>query len=326
MAATNIGMMDAAYFVGRNEILHWINTTLSLHLHKIEDAASGAVHCQLMDATHPGVVPMHKVNFDAKSEYEMIQNYKVLQDVFNKLKISKHIEVSKLVKGRPLDNLEFMQWMKRYCDSFNGGVVNNYNALERREASKGGKQANQKSTSAPKNQSASATTTRRHDPPGVNAGQKRARTVPNNTVGSTGSVQISAATTPAIGGLVQMAVVPAQIRSLNVQITGLKLSVDSLEKERDFYFAKLRDIEILCQNPDVEHLPVVAAVQSILYATEDSPAVIADAKAAICQQPSSLSKREAQKRKFGVVPEVEDATNATVSPRQRRDPLKDYNH
>jgi len=328
MAATNIGMMDAAYFVGRNEILHWINTTLSLHLHKIEDAASGAVHCQLMDATHPGVVPMHKVNFDAKSEYEMIQNYKVLQDVFNKLKISKHIEVSKLVKGRPLDNLEFMQWMKRYCDSFNGGIVNNYNALERREACKGGKQANQKA--------ASSTTTRRHDPPVVNAGHKRARSVvPNNTAGSTGSVQTSAATATATGRLFPVdtvpPVAPAQIQSLNMQITGLKLSVDSLEKERDFYFAKLRDIEILCQNPDVEHLPVVAAVQSILYATEDSPAVIADAKAAIGQQTSSLSKshnmpkKEAPKRKFAMTPEGEDVANAILSPRRRREPLADYN-
>ncbi|KAK8545232.1 hypothetical protein V6N12_026070 [Hibiscus sabdariffa] len=90
--ATKIGMMDGAYFVDRSKILAWINLTLHPNLSK---ACSDAVHCQLMDSFHPRMVPMHKVNFNAKSEYGMIQNYKVLQDVFNKLNITKISSISK---------------------------------------------------------------------------------------------------------------------------------------------------------------------------------------------------------------------------------------
>lgn len=36
-AAASIGIMDGAYFVGRGEILHWINATLQLSLVKVEE-------------------------------------------------------------------------------------------------------------------------------------------------------------------------------------------------------------------------------------------------------------------------------------------------
>ncbi|KAJ8762700.1 hypothetical protein K2173_012192 [Erythroxylum novogranatense] len=83
LLAANIDQMDATYFVERSEIFSWINSTLQVNLSKVEEVCSVVVHCQLMDAIHPGVVLMHKVNFDAKSEYETIQSYKVLRDVFN---------------------------------------------------------------------------------------------------------------------------------------------------------------------------------------------------------------------------------------------------
>uniref|UniRef100_A0A7N0UP11 Uncharacterized protein n=1 Tax=Kalanchoe fedtschenkoi TaxID=63787 RepID=A0A7N0UP11_KALFE len=46
--ATNIGMMDSAYFVGRNEILAWINARLRLQLSRIEEAGLTGVVSSLL--------------------------------------------------------------------------------------------------------------------------------------------------------------------------------------------------------------------------------------------------------------------------------------
>ncbi|CAN6717799.1 unnamed protein product [Malus baccata var. baccata] len=256
--ASNIGIMDSAYFVGRNEILTWINNGLQLNLSRIEEAASGAVQCQMMDMTYPGVVPMHKVNFDAKTEYDMIQNYKVLQEVFNKLKIAKHLEVNRLVKGRPLDNLEFLQWLKRYCDSVNGGIMNeNYDPVERR--SKGGKD--------------------RH-PKGAQKISKSLQSSNLHNPGSGDTVGLNKTSGPKQGRPYAAAggANSSEVQALSKEITDLKLSVDLLEKERDFYFAKLRDIEILCQTSELEDIPMSVAVKKILYAADAKESPLAEAQ------------------------------------------------
>uniref|UniRef100_A0A7C8Z772 Protein ATEB1 homolog 2 n=2 Tax=Opuntia streptacantha TaxID=393608 RepID=A0A7C8Z772_OPUST len=256
--ASNIGIMDGAYFVGRNEILQWINDRLQLNLTKIEQAASGAVQCQMMDMTFPGVVPMHKVNFDAKTEYDFIQNYKVLQDVFNKLKIDKHIEVNKLVKARPLDNLEFLQWLKRYCDSINGGIMNeNYDPVERRR--KGGKDPALKTFKK-------------------NSKSLQANNVLNSGAGEAGVRKTSGLKQGSGHSPVDGTDYSEEIQALSKEITDLKLSVDLLEKERDFYFGKLRDIEVLCQTSEVENLPMAVAIKKILYAVDEKESALAEAQ------------------------------------------------
>uniref|UniRef100_J3M1W5 EB1 C-terminal domain-containing protein n=1 Tax=Oryza brachyantha TaxID=4533 RepID=J3M1W5_ORYBR len=64
-----------------------------------------------------------------------------------------------------------------------------------------------------------------------------------------------------------------QIQQLSEKIADLNISVDSVEKERDICFSKLQDIEILCQRPELEHLPMSKAIKKILYAADarDSP-------------------------------------------------------
>lgn len=43
-----------------------------------------------------------------------------------------------------------------------------------------------------------------------------------------------------------------------------------MEKERDFYFGKLRNIELICQEKDGEDDPTLSRIIQILYATDVS--------------------------------------------------------
>lgn len=65
----------------------------------------------------------------------------------------------------------------------------------------------------------------------------------------------------------------ARIGDLKAQVTELKVTVDGLEKERDFYFGKLREIEILVQeqleNSQDTDGECIKEIQAILYRTEE---------------------------------------------------------
>ena len=104
----------------RKELVEWINHTIEVNLSKIEDTASGAIACLLLDMIHPGIgkVPVNKINWAAKEPHEFIANYKILATCFAHLQIDKFIDVNRLIQSRAKDNFEFMAWFRSYFDTY----------------------------------------------------------------------------------------------------------------------------------------------------------------------------------------------------------------
>lgn len=92
--------MDPAFFVSKGEILSWINSFFSLNVQKIEQCATGAVYCQIIDAIHPNTVQIGRVNWLAKHDYEYAANYKILQNGFQKAGIARYVDPTKLMKAK----------------------------------------------------------------------------------------------------------------------------------------------------------------------------------------------------------------------------------
>jgi RP/EB family microtubule-associated protein len=200
-------------------------------------------------------VPMARVKFNVNSEYAYIQNFKILQserrpadpvwrqnsnsdhtDAFTKHRVDRSVPVEALVKCKMQDNLDFLQFSKRYWDKYYPG--GEYDALARRKGQSG--------SAAP--MVASGGGARR---PAGGAAGPRTRT-------------------PNMGG-------GGASAALSAENSALKETVAGLERERDFYFSKLRDIELLIQqaidaNPELEKDEdgILKQIQTILYSTEVS--------------------------------------------------------
>jgi RP/EB family microtubule-associated protein len=171
--------------------------------------------------------------------------------VFTKHGIEKIIPIESLIKCKMQDNLEFLQWTKRYWDQYFPG--HDYDPVVRRKGQPGISSGPAASRPAP----AAA----RRAPAASNSAAPRTRTPLGAGPGA------SAAT--------------AALREEN---SVLKETVAGLERERDFYFSKLRDIELLIQQameaePELEKEDgLLKQIQTILYSTEEGFEIPAEAE------------------------------------------------
>ncbi|KAM4692561.1 microtubule-associated protein RP/EB family member 1 [Rhinophrynus dorsalis] len=237
--------------LSRHDMLAWINESLQLNLTKIEHLCSGSVYCQFMDMLFPGSVTLKKVKFQAKLEHEYIQNFKVLQAGFKKMGVDKIIPVDKLVKGKFQDNFEFVQWFKKFFDANYDGK--DYDPVAARQG--------QETAPAPV-LTTSVLNKPRKPLSSTNAAPQRTVPTQRTTVANKAA--------PGIGKK-PVAVGNGEDESAELiqQINVLKITVEDLEKERDFYFGKLRNIELICQENEGESDPVLQKIIEILYATDE---------------------------------------------------------
>ena len=138
----------------------------------------------------------------------------ILQTAFSKKKIDRYIEVDKLTKRSFQFNMEFLQFMRAYFDLHSPGG--------------GGQQPVFKENSSPSEPAQPKPAPRKAAPavPAVitGGGAKRAPA----RAGTTGTMPAARAPPS------------EEVNELQLEVTELKCNVDNLERERDFYYAKVR--------------------------------------------------------------------------------------
>uniref|UniRef100_A0A8C9FG92 Microtubule-associated protein RP/EB family member 1 n=1 Tax=Pavo cristatus TaxID=9049 RepID=A0A8C9FG92_PAVCR len=229
--------------MSRHDIIAWVNDILALNYTKVEQLCSGAAYCQFMDMLFPGCISLKKVKFQAKLEHEYIHNFKLLQASFKRMNVDKVIPVEKLVKGRFQDNLDFIQWFKKFFDA-------NYDGKE-------------------------------YDPVEARQGQDALPPPdPGEQIFNLPKKSHHANSPTRASQLMHRVLVYMQVHSL-------KLALEGVEKERDFYFGKLREIELLCQEHGGENNDLVHRLMEVLYASEEHqgfPGVLPQKEACVRKQ------------------------------------------
>lgn len=285
----NIGIMTGAYFVSRSDLLAWLNNTLEINYQKVEQVSNGAAFCQILDAifyTPPkgtAKIALGKVKYNARTHDEIMTNYKILQSSFTRLGVKKAVDINRLGKGRFQDNLEFLQWLKCYYDN-NAPKDTIYPARERRRAT-GCAEPTIQNGGIPGGYSSSN-----------GGGHSKRGSVPSSGRPSmmpspTESMNPSVAGTPVpmqVEGDEEMEDAMEEegyyevgeefgdggdIREMYAEATRMAEIVGSLDIEKDFYYDRLFEIEVLCRevNEDtVSHKgydakTLAEAIKVILY-------------------------------------------------------------
>lgn len=253
----------------KNVLVGWVRQVLGMYnnkygtdytIMKLEEMGQGWAYVYSMRLLFPGAVTntvLKKVKPPTKkpqTSNDWYENLRQFQNLLHRVEIKKQVPIDRLVKCRPQDNLEFLQWFYKFFE------INETEDLA--EA-----RANSPEPAAP-----AAPSPRR------TANTRTAASRTKRTVNTPRRAPETKARAPSVSSSTNPAK-DEEIERLTTELSQSCLSAEGLEKERDFYFNKLHDIELMCQeypvaeegaepkNPDLEAL--VNKIFDIMYATEE---------------------------------------------------------
>lgn len=228
--------------------LRWVNAYLGTRYDKVEDLSSGVAYCQLTDILFPGAVNLSKLNLKPNRPRESTQNFEALREAFEQVGITREVPVERLVDGSYRDNLELIQWFKdlyeaqvpvsaaipvEMCHAFpymyataayfgSHGYMQDYYRFTEDNHEETGPNAEETGTSA-----------------GAPEPYRYAGHAPKGTAGP--------------GGNAGAGDLSDTVDELASQIVYLREHLYWLQLERNFYYNKLCEIEVLCWEHERDH-------------------------------------------------------------------------
>ncbi|KXS09486.1 hypothetical protein M427DRAFT_63997 [Gonapodya prolifera JEL478] len=256
----------------KSDLINWVNDLLKLNITRVEQCGNGAIHCQIFDTIY-GDVQMSKVKFDAKAEHEFVANFKILQNCFDRHRIPNAIPVDRLVRCKFQDNIEFLQWVKKYWDD-HYQPTSVYDPIKRRSgrgvapavamvpsvlrkavAGTWVQQGGLGTVELAKELEAPAEVAAGPAPKGLPArapaaaARRPTKSVsPKAPAGGNsppGAPAPSATANRHNAAPAGVTVPPAELAALRGQLAALTAQLDVATRERDFYYDKLREIEVV---------------------------------------------------------------------------------
>lgn len=186
----------------------------------------------------------------AKVEHEFMPNFKILQAALNKNDIQQNLAIDGMIRGKYQDNLDGLQWMKCYWDRL-GAAARDYDPLLAREGrptphwalAKGSEDVQKSARSLDSVVSQKCDPLRKPGKPSPKGGGRACKSEHTPPGVADGRAAVSSAPTPDQKLAEELR---ARVDDQEEEIGDLHATFDGVEQERDFYFLKLREVDVLC--------------------------------------------------------------------------------